>query len=688
MTGKSVECYSIWFESGLACIIQQTRRVCKMERLFTRMAKLGRALALFFAAALMVLPAACSNPSGSEDPKQYTITFNSHEGAAVPAITADEGTAVNEPTAPTRDGYDFTGWFSAASGGTAYTWPHTLNADITMHAQWRDATPIQYTISFESHGGSEVGAVTEDAGTAVEKPGDPTWDGYSFEGWFSGETGGTMYSWPYALNGDVTMHAQWRDDTLPEPEQYTIVFNSYGGTEAGTIKANKETAVNKPADPTRDGYDFEGWFSAETGGTEYEWPHILTGDVTMHARWTAVSYAITYHLDDGTNAPENPAEYTIEDTITLAAPVRVGHSFGGWFENSNFAGEAVTTITAGSSGSKTFYARWTVVTYTVAYDKNAADATGTMDSGTHTYGESQALISNGFVRTGHTFIRWTAQADGGGDRYTDGQSVSNLASTAGAIVTLYAQWSVNYAIEYVLNGANDNEGNPAYYTAESLPLALAPPVRTGYIGGNWHDNPDIAGAAVTTIPAGETGNKTFYAGGWTPVNYSITYHLDGGTNAPENPAEYTIEDAIALGIPVRDGYIFSGWFDDGNFTGPAITTIAAGSSGEKTFYAKWRINAGVNISLWVNEEDGNILASHANITISKAGSDDYADSFTAEVASVYTDVQWHLFGDPVSAAQTLVIRAADYPVGSYSLGVTVTKDNVPYSTEIHFTVTD
>ena len=154
-------------------------------------------------------------------------------------------------------------------------------------------------------------------------------------------------------------------------KKYTITFYGNGGTaEVTSISRTTGTSVAKPADPARAGYTFNGWFSAAEGGALYAWPYLVTGDVTMHAQWTAI-------------------------------------------------------------------------TYTVAYNANVTDnsVTGGTASSTHTYGVSQALTSNGFSRTGYTFGGWNTQANGGGESYTNGQSVTNLSSTQGATVNLYAKWT-------------------------------------------------------------------------------------------------------------------------------------------------------------------------------------------------------------------------------------------------------
>jgi uncharacterized repeat protein (TIGR02543 family) len=224
---------------------------------------------------------------------QYTITFNGNGGSVeTPSITANAGTAISKPADPRGSaGYDFTGWFDTPNGGTPYTWPHTLTADVTMYAQWQDNSqgPLtQYTIAFDSHGGLVVEAITQNEGTQISQPADPTLPGYDFTGWFDAPSGGTLYAWPYTVTGNVTMHAQWRDSSLPPLTQYTITFDPHGGSDTPSITTDTGTAVDRPADPTRTGYTFLDWYSAASGGTPYTWPHTLTADVTMHAQWQAL----------------------------------------------------------------------------------------------------------------------------------------------------------------------------------------------------------------------------------------------------------------------------------------------------------------------------------------------------------------------------------------------------------------
>jgi uncharacterized repeat protein (TIGR02543 family) len=92
-----------------------------------------------------------------------------------------------------------------------------------MYAQW---TVTRYTVTFDSHGGSDVPAITQNTGTQVTKPVDPTLADHTFTGWFSAASGGTEYNWPHTLNGDVTMHAHWTENSTPPTDTVDMGDNT------------------------------------------------------------------------------------------------------------------------------------------------------------------------------------------------------------------------------------------------------------------------------------------------------------------------------------------------------------------------------------------------------------------------------------------------------------------------------
>ena len=142
----------------------------------------------------------------------------------------------------------------------------------------------------------------------------------------------------------------------------------------------------------------------------------------------------------------------------------------------------------------------------------------------------------------------------------------------------------DYTITYELNGGTNVPENPAGYNVETGTITLKAPTKDKYDFKGWYKDGEFT-TQVTEITQGSTGNITLYAK-WLE-NYTITYELYGGTNAPENPAGYNVETGtITLKDPVKPGYTFGGWYKDGEFT-TQVTEIPQGSTGDITLYAKW-----------------------------------------------------------------------------------------------------
>ena len=186
---------------------------------------------------------------------QYTITFDTNGGSEIVPITQDYGTEITAPADPTRKGYTFKGWDKEI--------PETMPAEnITVKAQWETN---QYTITFDTNGGSEIAPITQDYGTKITAPDKPTRKGYTFKGWDK-EIPETMPA------DNITVKAQW------EINQYTITFDTNGGSEIAPITQDYGTEITAPDNPTRKGYTFKGW--------DKEIPETMPAEnITITARW-------------------------------------------------------------------------------------------------------------------------------------------------------------------------------------------------------------------------------------------------------------------------------------------------------------------------------------------------------------------------------------------------------------------
>ena len=186
---------------------------------------------------------------------KYTITFDTNGGSEIAPITQDYGTKITAPDKPTRKGYTFKGWDKEI--------PKTMPAEnITVKAQW-EINP--YTITFDTNGGSEIAPITQDYGTEITAPDNPTRKGYTFKGWDK-EIPKTMPA------ENITVKAQW------EINQYTITFDTNGGSEIAPITQDYGTEITAPDNPTRKGYTFKGW--------DKEIPKTMPAEnITITARW-------------------------------------------------------------------------------------------------------------------------------------------------------------------------------------------------------------------------------------------------------------------------------------------------------------------------------------------------------------------------------------------------------------------
>ena len=233
------------------------------------------------------------------------------------------------------------------------------------------------------------------------------------------------------------------------------------GGNPGTYKVTTDTITLKAA--VRKGYTFAGWYSDSARTKKVTTiAKGSTGNKTFYAKWTINTYTIKYVLNGGTSNGGNPSTYKVTtDTITLKAAVRKGYTFVGWFSDSART-KQVKTIAKGSTGNKTFYAKWTPNKYTIKFNGNGATS-GTLADKSCTYGISYTLAANPFKRTGYTFQGWNTRKDCSGTAYANKATVSNLAGADGAVLTFYAQWKpISYTVKF-----NGNEANAYGYYVDT-----------------------------------------------------------------------------------------------------------------------------------------------------------------------------------------------------------------------------
>ena len=293
---------------------------------------------------------------------KYTITFDTNGGSEIAPITQDYGTEITAPDNPTRKGYTFKGWDKEI--------PETMPAEnITVKAQWEIN---QYTITFDTNGGSEIAPITQDYGTEITAPDNPTRKGYTFKGWDK-EIPETMPA------ENITVKAQW------EINQYTIAFDTNGGSEIAPITQDYGTEITAPDNPTRKGYTFKGW--------DKEIPETMPAEnITVKAQWEINQYTITFDTNGGSEIAPITQDYGTEITAP-DKPTRKGYTFKGWDK------EIPETMPAENITVK---AQWEINQYTITFDTNGGSEIAPITQG---YGTEITAPDNP-TRKGYTFKGW------------------------------------------------------------------------------------------------------------------------------------------------------------------------------------------------------------------------------------------------------------------------------------------
>ena len=169
-----------------------------------------------------------------------------------------------------------------------------------------------YTVTFDYNYGNKgtYTSLTVQGGKTVTSPSDPTRSGYTFDGWYTRASGGREFDFDTAITGDVTLYAKWSaksnssgnsggggTTTPPQPVTYTVTFDSNGGSEVAAQTVENGSTVIPPANPTKEGYAFVGWFSDSALENAYDFSAAVTADITLYAKWLHIDEDQVWFID-------------------------------------------------------------------------------------------------------------------------------------------------------------------------------------------------------------------------------------------------------------------------------------------------------------------------------------------------------------------------------------------------------
>ncbi|GHV07994.1 hypothetical protein FACS1894217_09750 [Clostridia bacterium] len=303
---------------------------------------------LFLILALAISVPAALAADAPAAPVNVKVSFSAGGGKPVPAAqTVAAGETLTAPADPERVGYEFLGWYVDAKKTVKYNFGAPVNGRLTLYAGWAKLPAVTYAAG----GGKPVPKreYITPGQTGIDLP-IITRTGYEFRGWYVDAKKTVKYTGGVGTSNGLKLYAGW--EKLP-----TVMFNAKGGKPAPAKQSlNFGDTADKPADPTKTGSIFKGWYTDPLLKNEFNFAEPIEKSLKLYARWEvlpAVSFSVS-------GAKPAPAKQSILPGETVAAPtglVKTGYSFGGWYTSPRFT-ETFDFSKPITDKRVTVYAKW------------------------------------------------------------------------------------------------------------------------------------------------------------------------------------------------------------------------------------------------------------------------------------------------------------------------------------------
>lgn len=291
--------------------------------------------------------------------KEFTISFNTDGGTSVIEQVVKKGDTLVKPDIPVKEGYKFLYW---EMDGKEFDFLSKIKNDVTLKAKWEklDDIPVgnKYTVIFNTDGGNNISSQQIEENKTVSKPINPTKEGYKFVEW---TLDGTVYDFTAKVTRNIILVAKWEKSSTENPvvkptTNVTVTFDSNGGSKVTNQTISAGSKVKLPAEPTRTGYKFLGWYR-NNSAWDFGWT--INVNITLVAKWEKVTnvpemrkYTITFNSAGGSSV----ASQTVEENKTVVIPTeptRIGYKFIGWTLDGN-----IYSFASKVTGNITLVAKW------------------------------------------------------------------------------------------------------------------------------------------------------------------------------------------------------------------------------------------------------------------------------------------------------------------------------------------
>lgn len=484
---------------------------------------------------------------------RHTVTFDTAGGSDLQAQTVAYGEKATKPADPTRDGWEFDGWLL---DGRAFSFDTPITGDVTLTAAWRKAEVKTHTVTFKGAGDDSTRIVVD--GERLEPPTMPVRDGYTFDCWYAD---GTPYDFTAPVTGDLTLEAHWIRNT------YTVSFDANGGTDVNPQKVAYGDKASTPDVPTRDGYEFAGWYLDDA---PYDFSTPVESNIMLKAAWktkepTVKTHTVRFDTDGGSKVED----LNVKDGTQVAKPadpVRDGYEFTGWtLDGTPY--DFTTPVT----GDLTLKASWRKLakTHTVSFDLTGGE--GSIPAQKVEDG-SKAVRPADPKRDGYLFAGWSYE---GGEWDFSKPVESDL--------TLKAMWerrtTRTHTVSFDTAGGSKVEAQTVNHGDKAM--KPADPKRDGWKFQGWYLNGkpyDFTSPVETDVTLTARWEKS------QSKTYKVMFDTGNGSGVPAQTVEKG-DTASKPKDPTLKGFTFKGWTLDGkpyDFTTPVNADI--------TLTARWEQN--------------------------------------------------------------------------------------------------
>ena len=259
--------------------------------------------------------------------RNIKVKFDSQGGTNIPDLDMVSGEKLPNIPEPTREEYNFSGWFTAPGGkGALYREGVPVYDNITLYAHWTDD---EYRINFDTRGGTPAEHILVKKGESVGLDGRTEREGYRFMGWYTEPEYKNKVPNLYKPTKSITLYARWEMIRIHE-----IRFNTNSDLTIAPYFVKENTAIEKLPAPTREGYGFLGWYLDAGLNTQVYEGYIPLQDLTLHAKWVKQAEIINITFDEANGKPVRTYQAVKGHQLPASyyqTPIRDGYRFKGWY---------------------------------------------------------------------------------------------------------------------------------------------------------------------------------------------------------------------------------------------------------------------------------------------------------------------------------------------------------------------